>query len=1072
MESNNYEEKIINFWKKNKIYEKVKEKNKGKTLFNSIDGPPYPTGNVHMGHARNWAIKDTVFRYKRLKGYDVYIRDGYDAHGLPVENKTQKKLGLKTVDDIKKFGIDNFTKECRKYALSIINDMNYMRDRFGLWMDRNYYYTFHPEYISMSWRFFKKAEEKGLLYKGYKTVAWCPHDETTLSDYEVKDSYQILKDPSVYVKFPIRKEYKTTEYEESLLIWTTTPWTLQSNLAIAVHPEFDYSKVLVELNNKKEVLIIATKLVDSVIKQLSKQQNIKLLETLEVLKGSELEGIKYNHILFNETESLKEFDEKKHKLLFSVVLADYVTLGEGDDYLEKLEKRGYKHEGNEENKTEEIKVNNKKSEGTGLVHTAPGHGFDDYNTGIKYNLPIFCPVDERGRFTEGLYKGEYFRDSNHKFIEYLTNKGYMLYSDYKEHKYPTCWRCKTPIVYRAAEQWWIRREKYKEDIIKNNQNVKWFPKYAKNNFNNLFKNVGDWPISRQRFWGIPLPIWECKNCKKYIVINSKEDLEKRTGKKFEDLHLDSLRGISFDCECGSKKELVGYIADVWFDSGCASFASHYEEGLSFEEILEKYYPIKWVTEGEDQIRGWFSSLFNVGQVVTDKAPYREVLFYKYVMDKEGRKMSKSLGNGLDMIDAIRNFGADLTRFYLVTKRLPEEQINLDVDEIKKYKSFFITLKNINKYINSYLKNYTIKSNLIFENLKIEDKWVIYRFNKTLKEAELEIENYRLNVGFKKIEEFITKDVSKIYLKFIKDRTENFNESLYYTFNYLLKNMLIAFSPVIPFITEELYLNSNLENKKESIFLEDYPEIDKYIIQKSEKEKLDENFEISLNIIQSILNIREKVGIGVRWPLSEVIFFTSKGLEKDLEELILKQTNIKKLTYNRDIGIRYKVKPNFKEIKEDFFENTGEIIKLINENSDKISKFIKNNSKSINLGNYEIDLEKHILAEKIVPDGYLGNEFSNGFLIVNVKQDEILLEEGYLRELIRRVQQLRKENNLKKEDPILLSFVGSDDYYLNLVKNLENIIKKRVNAKEFTYEDLGNKSYEIKDKKLSVGLKKL
>ncbi len=1088
--TNQDELKILEFWNKNKIYEKVKEKNKGNKLFNHIDGPPYPTGDAHLGHLRVWSIKDCVLRFRRAKGYEVYARDGYDVHGLPVENKVQKKLKLKTVDDLKKFGEDNFVKECKKYVSEIIDEMSSLRSRFGLWMDRDYYHTAHPNYLSMAWKFFKIAQEKGLLYKDYKTVAWCPNDETTLSDYEIKDEYTTLEDPSIYVKFPIRKNFRETEYKESLVIWTTTPWTLQSNMAIAMNPKYNYSYVLVKIEGKEEVLILAESLVENVIEIISKSKNIKFIKILKTKKGAEFEGIKYEHIYLEETPSQQEFlkNELKHKHIHSVILADYVTLDEGEDVLEKLEKKGnYKHtaevrgERKEEGGNLQPSTSNHQSptiDGTGLVHIAPGHGFDDYEVGKKYNLPIFCPVGPNGKFTEGKFKGKYFKEVDNLAISYLKQKNFLLHSSFKSHRYPCCWRCKTPIVYRAADQWWIKRSKIIEEVIKANSNVKWYPEFAKQVFNNLYERVGDWPISRQRYWGIPLPIFEDEDGN-YEVFGSREELEKRIGKKLKDIHRDDLRDIIIKNKISGKKmSAVPFITDVWFESGCASFAAHYGEGLSFEEIIEKYYPIKWIIEGQDQIRGWFSSLFSVGYVVTGKAPYNEVVYQQFVMDKVGKKMSKSLGNGLTGNEAIEKFGADKTRYYLLSKRATEDQINFDEEDFKLIDGMLNTLENLSKFMNSYVSEFEIRyPTLNISNLDVEDKWILYKLNIIIQKFEHNMENYKIHLALSNIEEFLVKDLSKTYLKIVKGRTEERDENLIVIFEKILKNILILFSFSIPYVTEKIYQESSLFNKKESIFLENFPQVDKLLIKDVESKKIGENFELAQEIIASILNAREKAKIGVRWPLGEIDLISTQNLKLQLaafEKLIKKLTNILKIKYDsQNVGMNYIIKPNFALIKQDF-SNIQEVIKVINLNKFYISEDLKSGEKVGTYENIKLDLEKHIIKEVEIIGEFISSEFNGGNVILHTHQDEILLEEGYLRELIRRVQQARKELKLNKKDKINLSFYGSDKYFINeIVLNWSSLISKKVGAEEILKGSLKNKQkFEIKGKELIIFIEKL
>ena len=1083
-----YEEEIMKFWEEKGIYKKAKEKNEGNKPFNHIDGPPYPTGEPHLGHFRNYTIKDSVLRFKRLMGYDVYARDGYDVHGLPVENKVQAKLGLKTVAQLKEFGEENFVAECKTYVAEIIDLMKGFRNRMGLWMDRVPYTTANPQYLSYAWEFFKAAEKKGLLYKDYRTVGWCPHDETTLSDYEIKDTYKEIVDPSIYVKYPLRKDSLTTTYQESVVIWTTTPWTLESNMLVAVNPKFSYSYCLVELNGKQEVLILAESLVEKVIDTLSKQNEIKLVEVIKTVLGAELLGKKYDHIYGKVTESQIEFlkNESEHKNIHSIVEADFVTLDEGDDIIAKLEKKGsYKHSNKEDAKLEETKEiksdlpkKKAKSEGTGIVHIAPGHGFDDYNVGKKYNVPIFCPVGPNGKMTEGKYKGMYFKDADKPAIDYLREQGFLLSFTEKSHRYPCCWRCKTPIVYRAADQWWIRRSEMTEGIIKENQNVKWMPKAARSVFDNLMKGAGDWAISRQRYWGIPLPIFECEETKDYKVFGNKEELEAAIGHELEDIHRDNLKNLEI-VENGNVYKAVPFITDVWFESGCASFASHFDEGLDFNQIIEKYYPMTWITEGEDQIRGWFSSLFTVGYMLTGKAPYNEVLFQRFVMDKNGQKMSKSVGNGVTAYECLDKWGADRSRFYLLTKTAPSEQVNFVEEEFTQVDGFFNTLENLTKFMNGYLEEYDVKiPTLNIANLNVEDKWILYKLSRTIGTFTRHFENFEINKAVKEVENFIVNDLSKVYLKLVKERTGERDEDLVIIFKRILKEILIMMSPVIPFKTEELYQNLNLDGKKESIFLENFSTVDELIIKEVESKKIDENFEIAQHVIQAVLNAREKAKIGVRWPLPEInITSHNDSLSTELEvfEKLIKQlTNIKKINYSMEgIKMSYTVKPSFQGLKsDDSVENMSDSIKVINKNKNQISLDIENGEVVGTYDDVNVDLEKHLIKEIVLSSDLISSDFSGGNVILHTTQDEILLEEGYVREITRRIQSLRKDLGLEKNDEISLSFAGTDEYFIEIIGNWESFILKKVGASEVLLKELTQKQeFTIKEKKLIVGISK-
>ena len=726
-----YEEEIIKFWEENNIDGKVLKSLENCEKFVVVDGPPYPTGEIHVGHLRNWITKDVVLRFKRFCRKNVIVKDGYDVNGLPVEAKVQKNLNLKSVADLKKYGEEEFVKRCKEHVAEIINDMTDKRKRYGLSMSRNYYHTAHPKYLSLAWKFFEIAHKKNLLYKTFKCVAWSPSAETTLSDYEVKDEYKILEDPSIYVKFQLEKNFWKTKVCESFLIWTTTPWTLQSNMAIAMNKDLDYARVLFEKNCVEEILIIGNDLVEGVCFKLEKK-GFKFKKILDVKKGIDFEKIKYRHILLDETPNQQDFAKLENPYIHAIIMADFVSIQGSLSHLEKIDKRGsYKHEKLENQNQNKGENFEKENCGTAIVHIAPGHGIDDCELCEKLNIPIFSPVSSLGIIEVGKFEGIYFKDADEKVIEYLQEKGDLIISERKKHKYPLCPRTKVPIVYRAVEQWCIGRKSYSKNIIEKNEGVSWFPGFAKQNFNELMKKVDDWSISRQRFWGIPLPIFEDEDGN-FEVFGSKEQLEMRAGVKLLDIHRDDLKKIELISKSGKKMKAVPYITDVWFDSGCASFASYYDECENFEEIIEKYYPISWITEGEDQIRGWFSSLFNVGYLLTEKAPYKQVLYNGFIMAKDGTKMSKSKGNGITGKEGLEMFGADALRYYFLIKTFPYLKINFDKEEFKEVYGFFNTLENIVKYLNPYIENFKggEKCFLDFANLTVENKWILCKLEKT------------------------------------------------------------------------------------------------------------------------------------------------------------------------------------------------------------------------------------------------------------------------------------------------------------------------------------------------------
>lgn len=1096
-----YEKEILQFWEQEKVNDKVNESKRGKEIFSWVEGPPYPTGEAHLGHLRNWAIKDAVFRHKRFSGFDVYTKDGYDVHGLPVEQKVQKELGIQDTKELKKYGEDKFILACRDYVARIINDMKGLRARYGLSISKDHYQTSHPDYISMAWRFFKQAENRNLLYKDYRCVAWSPGLETTLSDYEVKDSYAMLNDPSIYVRIKLLQPTNSGNSEQSkilstsnsenskdldeyVVIWTTTPWTLEANLAIGVHRDFEYSKVKVEfVDGETCILIVASALVENCMATFAKSNPMKGYEEVEIVKGIDLEGARYEPIYpENKTQMRLHKDANYHR----IVHADFVSLGGHEDaYLEKLERKSYKHShaqdvGEEQEVVEEKeeKGNKKKIvDGTGLVHEAPAHGMEDFDLCRELGITeAYSIVGTKGEMIkESKWAGTFFKDADKEIIKHLVSSKQMLHYDYKEHKYPLCWRSKLPIVYRTTEQWYIKRSELIDEMIQaNNENVDWYPKTAKGAFNNLLSNAGDWAISRQRFWGTPIPIFEHKDSGEYIVVGSKEELEQLCGKELEDVHKNDLQKVTIERD-GKIFEYVNYTCDVWFDSGCASFASHYGEGLSYEQIIEKYYPLTWITEGEDQMRGWFSSLMNVGYLTTGKVPYDRVLFYRFVMDKDGVKMSKSIGNGISGNEAIEKWGSDRTRYYLLSKIAPNEQLNFNPEEFSIVDSIFNTIENIFKFTNSYVELYqsNLNEDVICEN--VEDVWILNSLQKTLDNINELMSNYRFDQAIKEFEKFTLEEYSKTYLKIVKERSESCDESLLKVFTTVNKNIVILLGMFAPFKAEQLYQQSVILFKRSTVFLEEFTPV---VMDKNEH--VVENFEVVQDIIQAILASREKAKIGVRWPLKSVRVLSSidnvESKLKQFESLISNLTNIEEISYDtQGLEMSYNVKPNFASLKTKLGADMPKGIKAVNSQKDVFIEAIKNNESSVVVDDIEFDLEQDILKEMSVNLEYaitskFGNDNFSGEVILDTYQDDELLEKGYIREIMRRIQDLRKDLGLEKSQRISLSLNGSDEYLIKVAQRFSEEIMNKVGADKMVSDKLReSKEDTIKDKTIVVSI---
>ncbi|MDD5023064.1 MAG: isoleucine--tRNA ligase [Candidatus ainarchaeum sp.] len=596
---NAIEQKILSFWEKEEIYQKVKDNNRKNEIFYFCDGPPYATGQIHPGTGWNKTIKDSVCRYQRGIGKNVRAQIGYDTHGLPIEVKVEKELGIKNKNEIEKLGIEKFIKECKKFATKYIGIMNGQFKSLGVWMDYdNPYITYNDDFINASWHTLKMAWEKKLMHEGEYVLPYCYRCETTMANYELE--YGEESDPSIFIKFKVKE--RENEY---LIVWTTTPWTLIANMGVMVHPIFSYVKVKVG----EEIWVLAKERMEYMLNILGESGVV-----VEEVSGKKLEGTAYEHPFQDKIK--KEFNRK-------VVLSDeYVTL----------------------------------EEGTGLVHTAPGHGPEDFIIGKRFGIEPFSPVDERGNFTEeaGIFKGKNVRESSKDVINVLKEKKVLIYQDRIKHRYPHCWRCKTPLIFLATKQWFINISNIKSKMMDEIEKIDWHPSFIKNRFADFVSGAPDWCISRQRYWGIPLPIWKCKECESITVIGDRNEIG-----KVKELHRPYVDEIKIDCSCGKKMERIPDVLDVWFDSGNAVWASLDEKESKMKELEQTHV----IIEGQDQIRGWFYSLLGSGIIRYDKSPYKKLLMHGFFVDEKGEKMSKSLGNFVPLEEILTKYGADGFRLW-------------------------------------------------------------------------------------------------------------------------------------------------------------------------------------------------------------------------------------------------------------------------------------------------------------------------------------------------------------------------------------------------------------------------
>jgi isoleucyl-tRNA synthetase len=824
------EKEIADFWKKEKIYEKAKQKNIKGEPFYFCDGPPYATGQIHPGTAWNKTIKDAFCRYMRMRGYNVRAQPGYDTHGLPIEVKVEQELEIKNKAEIeKKIGIEKFIKKCRDFATKYIGVMGDQFLSLGIWMDfDDPYITYKDSFIESSWKTLKLAHEQGLMHEGSYVLPYCFRCETTIANYELE--YAEETDPSIYVKFKL-DEGDANDY---LIIWTTTPWTLVGNMAVMVHPTLTYVKVKVD----EEIWVVAKQRLEHLLEMTGKSGVI-----MEEVSGKKLEGKKYLH----------PFQEKiKKEYPRRVVLSDeYVTV----------------------------------EDGTGLVHCAPGHGPEDFIIGKRFDIEIFSPVDEHGNYTKeaGDFAGKNVRKANAEIIKMLKDKGVILHEARIRHRYPHCWRCKTQLIFLATKQWFIAISKMKEKMLAEVDATNWTPAFAKERFKEFVNNAPDWCISRQRYWGIPLPIWKCTKCDKMRVLGSKEEL----GAEVKELHRPYIDEIELVCECKGKMKRIPDVLDVWFDSGNAVWAS-----LDAKE--EKTYNGRadLIIEGQDQIRGWFYSLLGSGVVKYGHCPYKSILMHGFFVDEKGEKMSKSVGNFVPLEDIIAKYGADSFRLWGTGNTIWEE-LKFNWDDLKESNGDLNTLFNLV----TFLERFYPAKKISVKGLAPEDKWLVSKTNNVLKAYREAFAANEPNRAINAVRDFAVDEISRFYMKIAKDRIarEDNSDAALCSIYYAVFTSIKLLAPVTPFTSEYLYQRFFRKYEKQasiSFFsIEDEVQADINLGQEKEMETVKE-------IITSALTARQEAKIKVRWPIRNLYIETksheTKESLKNLSGIISRLVNVKNI----------------------------------------------------------------------------------------------------------------------------------------------------------------------------------
>ncbi|RLF13159.1 MAG: isoleucine--tRNA ligase [Thermoprotei archaeon] len=1044
------EDEVRRYWAEHKIIEKSFNARRGSKIFSFLEGPPTCNGFMHVGHARGRTLKDVVIKFKLMQGFDVWNRAGWDTQGLPVELEAEKTLGLSSKKDIERVGYERFVEECNRLVDYYMKHWREASERLGLWLDYdNAYETRRREYIEFVWWALKQAYDRGWLVEDLKVIAFCPRCETPLSDQEVALGYATVEDPSIYVKMPLADEPGTY-----IVIWTTTPWTLPANEAICVHPYERYVKIEVA----DEKWIVAEKLLEKVMKEVG----VKEYRVLETFDGLSLERLRYIHPLLDEVPV-----HKLHEGAHMVVCDEMVSM----------------------------------EEGTGCVHMAPAHGPEDFEVGRRYGLPVFCPVDATGRYTEDAakYKGLYVKDADKVIVEDLKRKGLLIYEGRVLHEYPHCWRCNTPLIYKADRQWFLRIEPIKSLILEENGKVKWAPPWAgEARFHNWIANARDWCISRLRVWGSPLNIWTCTNCGQRVCVGSYEELRRMSIKPVEDVepHRPWIDEIKLKCpRCGGEMIREPHVLDCWLDSGVAHAAS--VGYLRDKRLFEKLFPYDFVTEAVDQTRGWFFSLIFTSVMVFGRAPYKSVLCQGHVLDKVGQKMSKSKGNVVWALDAMEREGVDPLRLYLTFKSAPWDSLNFDFDELKNTRRTLNTIFNVYKFAYTYMKLDKFKAHeamlsSLMDKLSIEDKWLLSRCQSVVREVTEKIEALNIHEAARAVIDFLIDDISRGYIRFIRRRVWLEEEAIekvtaYATLYYVLERAVRLLAPFVPYFAEWLFLNFTREfseSSPASVFMCEWPRADKQL----EAEELEEGAKHLMDVLTLVANARQKAKLKSRWPVSKVIVVALReGASQKLKmfhKVLLEQANAREVfildSMPHDVELKLRVKEDV--LKELY----GDKHHLIVEELSKIP-VVKAVEELIAYGKIRLNVKEEPLevssdAIEVVEElrGNVVSAYGKGFAVyLDTTRDRELEAEALTRDLVRRIQYMRKEMDLAIEDYIDVVIEAPESVKNTLTHKNVEYLKGEVRAKLLTItsskaevsEDWYHKSWDIDGVRFSVYLKK-
>ncbi|MBQ3666077.1 MAG: isoleucine--tRNA ligase [Lachnospiraceae bacterium] len=1000
------EKKTEQFWKDNDIFRKSMENRKEGETYTFYDGPPTANGKPHIGHVLTRVIKDMIPRYRTMKGYMVPRKAGWDTHGLPVELEVEKLLGLDGKEQIEEYGLDPFITKCKESVWKYKGMWEDFSGTVGFWADMdNPYVTYHDDFIESEWWALKQIWDKGLLYKGFKIVPYCPRCGTPLSSHEVAQGYKDIKERSAVARFKVKDE------DAYILAWTTTPWTLPSNVALCVNPNETYVKVKTA---DGYTYYMAEALTEKI---LGGEQPTAPFEIVERYVGKELEGKEYEPLF----DCAKEIVAKQNKKGYYVVCDTYVTL----------------------------------TDGTGVVHIAPAFGEDDAKVGRNYDLPFVQLVNGKGEMTEETpYAGVFCKKADPMILKDLDEKGLLFDAPKFEHSYPHCWRCDTPLIYYARESWFIKMTAVKDDLVRNNNTVNWMPEsIGKGRFGDWLENIQDWGVSRNRYWGTPLNIWECE-CGCQHAIGSREELEQMSGNpeaKTVELHRPYIDAITIKCpKCGKDMHRVPEVIDCWFDSGAMPFAQHHYP-FENKELFEKQFPAQFISEAVDQTRGWFYSLMAESTLLFNKAPYENVIVLGHVQDENGQKMSKSKGNAVDPFDALAEHGADAIRWYFYTNSAPWLPNKFHAKAVTEgQRKFMGTLWNTYAFYVLYANIDEFdptKYELEYDKLSVMDKWLLSKLNSTVKAVDSNLDQYRIPEAARALDEFVD-EMSNWYVRRSRERfwakgMEQDKINAYMTLYTALVTISKAAAPMIPFMTEDIYQNlvrSVDQEAPESIHLCDFPVADENQIDK----KLEEDMEDLLEVVVMGRACRNASNIKNRQPIGQMYVKADFDLSEFYTDIIADELNVKKVTFTEDVRdfSSYSFKPQLKTVGPKFGKQLNEIRTALAQvdGNDAMDEVNATGSLKLNLPSGEVVLEKDdLLIDIAQKEGYVSDSDNKITVVLDTNLTEELLEEGFVREIISKVQTMRKEAGFEVMDQITIYAKDNDKVIDILNKNKASIM---------------------------------